>query len=139
MMSDNNARIALASKMTSCLLLLSGILMVLPFPAFYLIKVAAPGQAAMMFIMAGGSVLCLPMLSIPISALWVWRKNGNHDDKFHVLSRGCFRYLPALSLGFVELILSAKTGNAFLSLGFGAMLIVYAVVLLRIDSAAVDA
>lgn len=138
MIPDNNVRIALASKITSCLLLLSGILMVMPFPIFYLIKVAAPGKAAMMFIMAGGAVLCIPMLSIPISALWVWRKNGNHDDKFHVLSRGCSRYLPALSLGLIELLFSAKTGNAYLSLGFGALLIIYAGVLLKIDAAPVD-
>lgn len=139
MISDNNARIVLASKITSCLLLFSGILMVLPFPIFYLVQVAAPGKAAMMFILAGGAVLCVPILSIPISALWVWRKNGNHDDKFHVLSRGCFKYFPALSLGLIELILSAKTGNAYLPLVFGAALIVYAVILLKIDSAAVDA
>lgn len=139
MTSNNSSRIALALRVTSYLLLLSGILMVLPFPIFSLIKVAAPGKVAMIFIMTGAAVLCIPLITLPMSALWVWKMNGNHDDKFHVLSRGCFRYFPALSLGFIEMIFSAKTGNAYLSLAFGAALIVYACVLLKIDSAAADA
>lgn len=143
MATENEIQNVKVLKITSYLLLLSGVLMVLPFPLFFIVKLFVgaggwgsfdPALVAMMFIAAGGLVLCVPVLSIPISALWVWRKSGSHDDKFFVLSRGFFRYLPILSLGIVELIYSAKTGNAYLSLGFGAFLILYAGVLLKVDA-----
>lgn len=134
MASENETRIIAVLRGVSYMLLLSGILTVSPFALFSLLKVAAPGHAAMLFIAAGGIALCLPIVFVPASALWVGRMSGNHDDKFYVLSRGCIRYLPALSLGLVELFISAKTGNAYVSLGFGAVLIVYATFLLKLDA-----
>lgn len=143
MKSENESRVVAVLRVTSYLLLLAGILTVLPYPLFYVIKrivqasgsgTFAPGHAAMMFIFAGELVLCIPMLSIPGTALWLRRKNDSHDDKFHVLSRGFFRYLPALSLGLIELFYTAKTGNAYIPGVFGTLLIIYSSILLKIDS-----
>ena len=143
MLNENASPAVKALKITSYLLLISGILMVLPYPLFYSLKIIlrasgvrsfSPGFAFMMFLVAGQLVLCIPLLSISISALWVYRQTGSHDRKFHVLSRGFFRYSPALALGFFELIYTTTTEKFYIPGVFGALLIVYAWFLLKLDS-----
>lgn len=130
-------------KIIAYLLFLAGMLMVIPYPLFYSLKKIllisgvrsfSPGKAFMLFLLAGQLVLCIPILSIPFSGLWLWRQTGNRDEHLYVISRGFFRYSPALALGFIELIYTTTTEKFYIPGVFGALLIVYAWILLKIDS-----
>lgn len=128
-------------KVTSYLLLAAGILMAIPYPIFYAIKIVleasgrnmfAPGHAFMIFLVLGQLLLCAPLFSIALSALGV----ESPEEKFHVLIDGYVRYLPALILGACALICTGKTENAYIPGMFGIALIIYAAILLKRDARA---
>ena len=130
-------------KGTSYLLLFAGILMALPYPLFYLIKVVlqafgkemfAPGHAFMAFLVAGQLVLCSPLFFITYSAIWFWRQTDSPNERFYAVGGGYVRYLPALILGCLALLYTGRTGNSYIPGIYGALLIAYAWILLKIDS-----
>lgn len=140
--AENEMRKTKVFKVTAYLLLFAGALMVFPYPLFYLIKAAlramgvemsAPGHAFMAFLVAGQVALCTPLFSITGSAIWIWRQAGTPEERFHSVCGGYLRYLPALILGGFALLYTGRTGNAYIPGIFGALLIVYAWFLLKID------
>jgi|CXWL01.1.fsa_nt_gi hypothetical protein len=130
-------------RITAYLLGLAGILMLIPYPLFYSLKAIllasgarsfSPGKAFMGFLIAGQLVLCVPLLSIPFSAFWVWRETGSQGEHWYILSRGFFRYLPALILCAIEVIYTTSSRNFDIPGVFGALLISYSWILLKIDA-----
>lgn len=78
--------------------------------------------------------MCTPLFFITFSALWVWRGSDHDEEKFHAFSRGYLRYLPALILGGIALLYTGKTGNAYIPGIFGILLLIYSLILLKIDA-----
>lgn len=143
MTMGNGTHAVRALKINSYILLLSGFLIFLPYPLFFALKKIlfaagvrsfSPENAFMGFIIAGHMLLLVPLISIGVSALWVLRKTNSHDEKFFVFGRGFLRYGPALLLGVISLVVSVGSGNFFIPGIFGALLAVYACVLLKIDA-----
>lgn len=143
MPTENELRRMKVFKVTSYLILFAGIMMSLPYPLFYLIKLVlraigtemfAPGHAFMAFLVAGQLVLCSPLLFIAFFAIWVWRETDNPSERFHAVIGGYFRYLPALILSGLAWLYTGRTGNAYILGIYGVFLIVYACIMLKIDS-----
>jgi hypothetical protein len=143
MPTENETRRIKVLKITSYLLLAAGILMLLPYPLFYLLRplfraahgtrtIAWPIMVAVA--VSGPIVLCIPLLSISVSAMWVLRQTGSHDEKFYVFNRGWLRYLPTPILGFSLMVYSGRHPSYYYLGAFGALLIVYSCILLKIDS-----
>lgn len=140
MPTENEMRRMTVFKGTAYLLLFAGILMSLPYPLFYLIMAAlqafgkemfAPGHAFMAFLAAGQLVLCVPLFLIAYSAIW---NTDSPEERFHICALGYRRYLPALILSGVAWLYTGRIGNAYILGIYGAFLIVYACILLKIDS-----
>lgn len=140
--SEFAAAEARALRGLTYILMVAGVVIVLPFPLVALLNVIfriapssvfAPGALLAGILAVGHLVLLLPILTISISALWVYKVTEDHAVKFSVFKRGFMRFLPVAVVALAQMVITVKNNLTFLPLGFGILLLIYAGWLLKLD------
>lgn len=133
---------ARALRSLTYILIVAGAIIVLPFPLVAFLNVIfrfspgaafPPGTLLAGILAAGHIVLLLPIMTISLSALWVYKLTTDHSVKFSVLKRGFTRFLPAAVIAFIQMVITVRYNLTFVPLGFGILLLLYAGWLLKLD------
>lgn len=131
-----------ALRSLTYILIVAGAIIVLPFPLVAVLNVIfrlspgtafPPGTLLAGILAAGHLLLLLPLLTISLSSLWVYKQTADHSAKLSVLKRGFMRFLPAVVIACIQMVITVRYSLTFLPLGFGILLLIYAGWLLKID------
>jgi hypothetical protein len=87
-------------RLLSYILMASGIFLLLPYPLGVICRflgVSKPGSFLVAFVILGDILMLAPLLTISLTAIWVYKKTGDHGLKFDVMKLSALRYAPALA------------------------------------------
>ncbi|MFH1725876.1 MAG: hypothetical protein ABII00_14805 [Elusimicrobiota bacterium] len=81
-------------------------------------------------------IIFLPIMTVPVSALWAYRRTGSRGAGWQVVIRGFLRYTPVLAGDLLQLFAMRSKHSLFSPGVFGILTIIYAGWLIRKDRAA---
>lgn len=126
----------------SYVLLAAGVFLVMPNLILGVLKfistapadrIYVPGTILASILMLGHLILLIPLLSIPLSALWVSHTTGDPDYRSRIFVQGAIRYAPVLALEIAHVCYALTHDSIFIPGVAGLLVMTYAVSLLIYD------
>lgn len=131
-----------ASRGLSYVLLAAGVFLVTPNLILGVLKfistspadrIHVPGTTLASILILGHLILLIPLLSIPLSALWASHRTGDLNHRSRIFVQGVLRYAPVLALEIVHVCYVLTHDNIFIPGIVGLLVMTYAVSLLVYD------
>lgn len=131
-----------ASRGLSYVLLAAGVFLGMPNVILGVLKflstspadrILVPGTTLASILILGHLILLIPLLSIPLTALWASHRTGNLNQRSRIFVQGVQRYAPVLALEIAHVCYVLTHDNIFIPGIVGFLVMAYAVSLLLYD------
>lgn len=113
----------------SYILLAGGLILIFPFLIIAIFKLTQKAYFSSSILAAilvtGQLILLIPILSIPLSALWVFQRTGDLSERSRVFFQSMLRYAPILILNIAQTIYGLTHDALFLPGILGVMVLIY--------------